>query len=127
MGEHDALLATLGTRRQQSDPLLSAAKRGHEDVMQVFLRHLQGATDEGNFARIVNATDRLNGKSALSWAVERRHPEIVRLLLETGHAEPAANLLALPEQLSFDIAQLLLPASSESASELDRVERTFRN
>src|SRR5262249_58041392 len=55
-------------------PLMFASRNGNLDAMKVLLNHQAG----------VNAIENLRGTTALMWAVEQRHVEAVRLLVERG-------------------------------------------
>jgi len=61
-------------------PLMEAARTGSIDAVQVLLE----------FEADVNASTRDRQQTALMWAVTQRHPEVVRLLLESG-ADPHAR------------------------------------
>ena len=61
-------------------PLMIAARQGNVDAVRALLAH--GAD--------LNATEGAQGQTALMWAVARRHPQVVRVLLEVG-ADPHAR------------------------------------
>ena len=61
-------------------PLMIAARQGNVAAVRALLAH--GAD--------MNATEGAQGQTALMWAVARRHPQVVRVLLEVG-ADPHAR------------------------------------
>ncbi|MCY4638069.1 MAG: ankyrin repeat domain-containing protein [Acidobacteria bacterium] len=61
-------------------PLMIAARQGNVAAVRSLLAH--GAD--------MNATEGAQGQTALMWAVARRHPQVVRVLLEVG-ADPHAR------------------------------------
>jgi ankyrin repeat protein len=83
-------------------PLMFASRNGNPDAMKVLLDH---QTDG-------NAKENLRGTTALMWAVEQRHAEAVRLLVQRG-----ANTMAITNPDNKGGTAYLAPSVQQRASQ----------
>jgi outer membrane protein assembly factor BamB len=91
--------ASVNARNAYGATALSlAADKGHLAVVKLLLQHRAD----------VNVKDRFYKAAPLSWAVMRKHTDIVRALVEAGAADTATSLLGAAAQGQLDIVQAIL-------------------
>ncbi|KAF4501823.1 ankyrin repeat domain containing protein [Fusarium agapanthi] len=73
-------------------PLMVAAERGHDEAMALLLNIVERLLNAGADP---NAQDEAESLTAISWAAESGHEDVVKLLLERGAGPNAADRVLL--------------------------------